>query len=92
MKAEARRVLTRWLKDVEAAYPEGVGLEGLPEMTQGQWRTIAAALQVYRAALDEKLIEADLRRPQISLSELSRHELRALCRPQVIDVTEEKAG
>lgn len=90
MKLEARRIITRILKAIDAEFPDGARLDELPELSPGQWRAFAAALASYRATLDEKMVEADLRRPQISLRELSGPELRALCRRrEVIDVKEE---
>lgn len=86
MKAEARRFLTRFLKDLERHQPDGAGFEWIPELTPGQWRTVAAALAAYRATIDEKLIEDEMRRPRISLSDIPAAELRELCQPTVIEV------
>jgi len=90
MKAESRRILTRFLKAFEREFPDDSPLERVPDLSIGQWRSIAMALAVYRATIDEKLLEDDMRRPKISLSEIPREALRQLARgPQVIDVGRE---
>jgi hypothetical protein len=76
LKDRAKRLLRVWLEEIEKRADAAEGLDKIPRMDLDQYRTVATVLAAYRAGVDERALEDDLKRPRFSLDGVSGDELR----------------
>ena len=79
IRTKARRLLRRFLDHIEREMgDEADNPDAIPEITNGQWRTVSAVLATYRMMVDEHQAEQELELARLDYSKLSIEELHIL--------------
>ena len=76
LREQCKSLLKRFLDDIERKLDAAMG--EIPEMKNGQWRTVSAVLATYRAAFDEAFGETEMELARLDYSRLTIDELREL--------------
>lgn len=78
IRSKAKELLRRFLDSIDRNAGEDQDPDAIPEITNGQWRTVSAVLATYRMMVDEEFQEEELKLARLDYSKLSVEELHIL--------------